>query len=159
MLNTGIKGSASEIVTNEKTAVAVGSGGLSVYATPAMIALMEKSAYESVQSLLEEGSGTVGTLMNIQHISATPVDMKVTAESELIAIDGRKLTFKVTAFDEVGKIGEGTHERFIINNEKFQAKTNSKKLIYRHRLFAYAIFIIFVFYIPKYHFSILKDRP
>ena len=90
--------SASEIVTNEKTAVAVGSGGLSVYATPAMIALMEKSAYESVQSLLEEGSGTVGTLMNIQHISATPVGMKVTAESELIAIDGRKLTFKVTAF-------------------------------------------------------------
>ena len=65
--------SASEIVTNEKTAVAVGSGGLSVYATPAMISLMEKSAYESVQSLLEEGSGTVGTLMNIQHISATPV--------------------------------------------------------------------------------------
>ena len=121
MLNTGIKGSASEIVTNEKTAVAVGSGGLSVYATPAMIALMEKSAYESVQSLLEEGSGTVGTLMNIQHISATPVGMKV------IAIDGRKLTFKVTAFDEVGKIGEGIHERFIINNEKFQAKTNSKK--------------------------------
>lgn len=127
MLNTGIKGSASEIVINEKTAVAVGSGGLSVYATPAMISLMEKSAYESVQSLLEEGSGTVGTLMNIQHISATPVGMKVTAESELIAIDGRKLTFKVTAFDEVGKIGEGTHERFIINNEKFQAKTNSKK--------------------------------
>ena len=127
MLNTGIKGSASEIVTTEKTAVAVGSGGLSVYATPAMIALMEKSAYESVQSLLEEGSGTVGTLMNIQHLSATPVGMKVTAESELIAIDGRKLTFKVTAFDEVGKIGEGTHERFIINNEKFQAKTNSKK--------------------------------
>ena len=127
MLNTGIKGSASEIVTNEKTAVAVGSGGLSVYATPAMIALMEKSAYESVQSLLEEGSGTVGTLMNIQHISATPVGMKVTAESELIAIEGRKLTFKVTAFDEVGKIGEGIHERFIINNEKFQAKTNSKK--------------------------------
>ena len=127
MLNTGIKSSASEIVTNEKTAVAVGSGGLSVYATPAMISLMEKSAYESVQSLLEEGSGTVGTLMNIQHISATPVGMKVTAESELIAIAGRKLTFKVTAFDEVGKIGEGTHERFIINNEKFQAKTNSKK--------------------------------
>ena len=127
MLNTGIKSSASEIVTNEKTAVAVGSGGLSVYATPAMISLMEKSAYESVHSLLEEGSGTVGTLMNIQHISATPVGMKVTAESELIAIDGRKLTFKVTAFDEVGKIGEGTHERFIINNEKFQAKTNSKK--------------------------------
>lgn len=127
MLNTGIKSSASEIVTNEKTAVAVGSGGLSVYATPAMISLMEKSAYESVQSLLEEGSGTVGTLMNIQHISAIPVGMKVTAESELIAIDGRKLTFKVTAFDEVGKIGEGTHERFIINNEKFQAKTNSKK--------------------------------
>ena len=127
MLKTGIKGSASEIVTNEKTAVAVGSGGVAVYATPAMIAVMEKSAYESVQSLLEEGSGTVGTLMNIQHISATPVGMKVTAESELIAIDGRKLTFKVTAFDEVGKIGEGIHERFIINNEKFQAKTNSKK--------------------------------
>lgn len=127
MLNAGIKGSSSETVTNEKTAVAVGSGGLSVYATPAMISLMEKSAYESVQPFLEEGSGTVGTLMNIQHISATPVGMKVTAESELIAIDGRKLTFKVTAFDEVGKIGEGTHERFIINNEKFQSKTNSKK--------------------------------
>lgn len=127
MLNAGIKGSSSETVTNEKTAVAVGSGGLSVYATPAMISLMEKSAYESVQPFLEESSGTVGTLMNIQHISATPVGMKVTAESELIAIDGRKLTFKVTAFDKVGKIGEGTHERFIINNDKFQSKTNSKK--------------------------------
>ncbi len=126
MLNTGIRGEAEEIVTEENTAGNLGSGDLKVYATPAMIALIEKAAYTSVLPGLEEGQGTVGTLVNIQHLAATPVGMKVTARSELTAIDGRTLTFHVEAWDEAGKIGEGTHERVIIWNEKFQAKADAK---------------------------------
>ncbi len=83
-----------------------------------MIALMEQAAYTSVAGELEEGQGTVGTLMNVSHISATPVGMEVTAKSELVKVDGRKLVFHVEAYDERGKIGEGEHERFIIDNEK-----------------------------------------
>ena len=124
MLETGIKGKKEIIVTNELTAKTFKSGTLDVYATPAMIALMEDVAFESVASELEEGNGTVGTLINVKHVAATPVGMKVTCESELTKIDGRALTFSVKAFDECGLIGEGVHERFIINEEKFQAKAN-----------------------------------
>ena len=102
------------------------SGELKVYATPSMIALMEQAAYTSVAGELEEGQGTVGTLMNVSHISATPVGMEVTAKSELVKVDGRKLVFHVEAYDERGKIGEGEHERFIIDNEKFQNKADNK---------------------------------
>lgn len=126
MLETGIKGKKEIIVTNELTAKTFKSGTLDVYATPAMIALMEDVAFESVASELEEGNGTVGTLINVKHVAATPVGMKVTCESELTKIDGRALTFSVKAFDECGLIGEGVHERFIINEEKFQAKANGK---------------------------------
>lgn len=126
MLETGSKLTLTELVTLDKTAKAVGSGGLEVYATPAMIALMEKTSAALVQPYLAEGEGTVGTLVNITHISATPLGMQITCESELIEIDRKRLVFRVTATDEKGKIGEGTHERFIINNEKFIAKTNSK---------------------------------
>ena len=126
MLKTGLKGKETEIVTDKNTALSIGSGELEVYATPAMTALMEKAAYKSVAPYIEEGQGTVGTMLNIVHTSATPIGMTVTAESELIEIDGRKLKFKVIAYDEKGNIGEGTHERFIINNQKFQQKTNSK---------------------------------
>lgn len=91
-----------------------------------MIALMEQAAYTSVAGELEEGQGTVGTLMNVSHISATPVGMEVTAKSELVKVDGRKLVFHVEAYDERGKIGEGEHERFIIDNEKFQNKADNK---------------------------------
>lgn len=127
MLEIGIKGKDSVEVVYENTAAAVGSGLLEVFATPAMVALMEKTACTSVQPYLEEGCGTVGTELNIKHVAATPIGMTVTCESELVEIDGRKLVFTVTAFDEKGIIGQGTHERFIVNNEKFQNKADSKR--------------------------------
>lgn len=105
----------------------MGSGTLDVFATPAMIALMEKTAWTSVADGLDEGCGTVGISLNVAHSAPTPLGMKVTCESELTGIDGRKLTFYVKAYDEKGVIGEGTHERFIIQNEKFQKKANMKK--------------------------------
>ena len=126
MLEAGIKGTKEIMVTSENTAKTMGSGTLDVFATPAMIALMENTAYESVASELEEGSGTVGTALNVKHVAATPVGMKVTCETELIKVDGRALTFSVKAFDEKGLIGEGEHERFIVFNEKFQAKADAK---------------------------------
>lgn len=126
MLEAGIKGTKEIMVTNENTAKTMGSGTLDVFATPAMIALMENTAYESVTAELGEGSGTVGTALNVKHVAATPVGMKVTCETELIKVDGRALTFSVKAFDEKGLIGEGEHERFIVFNEKFQAKADAK---------------------------------
>lgn len=125
-MNTGIKGEARETVNENNTALKMKSGGLMVYATPAMIALAEQAAYKSVEPYLEEGQGTVGTLMNVKHLAATPVGMEITAKSELTSIEGRKLTFKIEVFDEHEKIGEGVHERFIVNNEKFQNKANGK---------------------------------
>ena len=126
MLRPGIKGIASEIVTEEKTAKAMGSGELKVYATPAVIALIEKAAWESVAPELEEGKGTVGTKLNVAHVSATPVGMKVLCETELTEVDGRRLVFSVKAFDDAGVIAEGTHERFIVGNERFQQKADGK---------------------------------
>lgn len=126
MLEVGIKGKDTVEVVYENTATAVGSGVLEVFATPMMIALMEKTACNSVIPYLEEGDGSVGTELNVKHVAATPIGMTVTCESELIEVDGRRLVFKVEAYDEVGLIGKGTHERFIVNNEKFQSKTNKK---------------------------------
>ena len=126
MLKAGIIKEITEKVTDKNTAKTMKSGELNVYATPAMIALMEQAAYTSVADQLEEGQGSVGTLMNVKHISATPVGMEVTAKSELVEIDGRRLVFQVEAFDERGKIGEGEHERFIVDNVKFQQKADSK---------------------------------
>ena len=126
MLETGIKGHKELMVTPDKTAKAMGSGALDVFATPCMIALMKNTAFESVQAELEEGCGTVGTALNVKHVAATPVGMKVTCDTELIKVDGRALTFLVKAYDACGLIGEGEHERFIISEEKFQAKTDAK---------------------------------
>ena len=126
MLTAGIKGTQEIIVTEALTAEAFGSGTLPVYATPAMISLMENTAYQSVADYLEEGCGTVGTSLEVKHVAATPVGMRVTCETELIKVDGRALTFAVRAMDECGLIGEGVHERFVIMNEKFLAMTNSK---------------------------------
>ena len=126
MLEVGIKGKDTVQVVYENTATAVGSGVLEVFATPMMIALMEKTACNSVIPYLDEGDGSVGTELNVKHVAATPIGMTVTCESELIEVDGRRLVFKVEAYDEVGLIGKGTHERFIVNNEKFQTKTNNK---------------------------------
>lgn len=126
MLEVGIKGQRETIVTKENTAAGIGSGSLEVFSTPMMILLMEESCFMSVNDILEEGFTTVGTCVNVKHLSATPLGMKVVIKSELIKVDGRALTFKVEAYDEKGLIGEGIHERFIVNNEKFQAKTDSK---------------------------------
>lgn len=126
MLEVGIKGQRETIVTKENTAAGIGSGSLEVFSTPMMILLMEESCFMSVNNILEEGFTTVGTCVNVKHLSATPLGMKVVIKSELIKVDGRALIFKVEAYDEKGLIGEGSHERFIVNNEKFQAKTDSK---------------------------------
>ena len=125
-MQVGIKGEKKFIVTKDQLACNVGSGLVSVFATPMMIALMEKTACESVAPYLEEGSGPVGTELNVKHVAATPIGMQVTCETELVEVDGRRLVFHVKASDEAGLIGEGTHERFIINNEKFQSKANGK---------------------------------
>ena len=126
MLETGLKGYASEIVEKKHTAKKLGSGELQVLATPAVIALIEKAAWQSVLFELEEGQGTVGTRLDVSHIAATPVGMKVWCETELTEVDGRRLVFSVKAFDEVGVIAEGTHERFIVLNDKFQQKADKK---------------------------------
>lgn len=126
MLTAGIKGREETIVSEANSAKTMGSGTLNVFATPAMTALMEETAWKSVAPYLEEGCGTVGTLLNITHDAPTPFGMKVWCESELVEVDGRRLVFQVTAYDEKGKIGGGRHERFIIQNEKFQAKADKK---------------------------------
>ena len=126
-LTVGNKGRAETVVTAENTAAAVGSGLVPVFATPYMIALMENAAVNAVQAHLEEGQGTVGTKLDVTHDAATPVGMKVWAEAELTAVEGKKLTFTVRAFDEAGPIGGGTHERFIITVDRFLAKAEAKK--------------------------------
>lgn len=126
MLEVGIKGHQEMTVTEELTAKAVGSGVMDVFATPAMLALMEKTAFTSVAEHLPPGCGTVGTKVDIEHVASSPVGMKITCDSELTAVEGRKLVFRVEAYDEKGLIGRGTHERFIVESQKFQEKTNRK---------------------------------
>ena len=113
-------------VNEEMLAVNVGSGSLEVLATPAMIALMEKAACKCLGPFLENDETTVGTEMNIRHTSATPPGMNITARAELSSITGREFTFKVTAEDDAGLIGEGVHKRFLVYGEKFTAKAKSK---------------------------------
>ena len=125
-LTPGIKGSASCVVGPEDTAKALGSGAVDVFSTPKLVALMEKAALLSVRDYLDEGMDTVGTHLDISHNAATPVGMTVRAEAELIEVDRRRLVFSVKAWDETELVGEGTHERFIIDRDKFLAKCNSK---------------------------------
>lgn len=118
-LDIGLKYKKERIVSNKDTAAALGSGGVEVFATPMMVALIENTCLEAVDDKLPEGYSTVGIHLNVSHIGATKVRKKVWAEVELIEQDRKKLVFKVEAFDEDKKIGEGIHERFIINVEKF----------------------------------------
>ena len=127
MLELGIKGHSELTVTHEVTAAALGSGTQEVLATPYMIAMMEGSALRSVRPYLEDGQDTVGTLVNVKHLSATPVGADVRAESELVELDRRRLTFAVRAWCGDELIGEGVHERFIIDVAKFMEKCNLKK--------------------------------
>ena len=123
----GLTGRAETAVVHENTAAAVGSGLLPVFATPMMVALMENAAVNALEGHLADGEGSVGTRLDISHDAATPVGMKVWAEAELTAAEGRALTFTVCAFDESGPIGKGLHQRFIIDNERFMAKVERKK--------------------------------
>lgn len=125
-LHTGIKGTQNCLVTPDVTADRVGSGSVRVFATPMMVALIEKTCLKSVEPYLAEGQGTVGTHIDVSHSAATPLGMTVTAESELVEIDRRRLVFKVSVRDERGPVGDGTHERFIIDIQRFQAKAESK---------------------------------
>ena len=125
-IETGMKGRAEAVVAQENTAQAVGSGLVPVFATPYMIALMENAAVNAVQAQLAPDEGTVGIRLDVTHDAATPIGMKVWAEAEVTSVEGRKLTFTVTAYDEAEKIGGGTHQRFIIKPEKFLAKTQAK---------------------------------
>ena len=114
-------------VTPEFSAKHIGSGAVMVLATPMMIALMEMTCQTSVKPFLDEGQETVGTRVDVNHVAATPVGMTVRCETELIEVDRRKLTFKVAVYDSEGLVGEGVHERFIIDEKKFQAKVEARK--------------------------------
>ena len=127
MLEIGMKGSAETVVTIDNTAKAFTSGTLEVFATPAMISLMEETCWKMIQPELEEGLGSVGTKVDVSHMAPSAIGMTIMCEATLIEIDGRRLTFEVVCSDENGMVGMGTHERFIINNEKFMAKAQGKK--------------------------------
>lgn len=128
-MEIGIKGEQKFVVTADKLANQVGSGLVAVYATPMMIAAIENSAAGSVAPYLDEGKTTVGTLVNVSHVAATPEGMEVRVETELVEIapNGKMLTFKVAAYDEAGLIGEGTHQRAIVAKERFEQKAQAKK--------------------------------
>ncbi len=126
MIKIGIKNRRETVSTQENSAERLGSGNVPVFATISMIGLMEKTCLESVLPFLEPGQDTVGVHVNVSHCKATPAGMKVWCESELVEIDRRRLIFRVAAYDEVGLIGEGTHERFIIDKERFISKTYSQ---------------------------------
>lgn len=125
-ITVGMKGQATNLVEREDTAYEVGSGSLLVYATPCMVALMEGAACDAIAEAIPEGKTSVGTALNISHLAATPVGMEVRAEAEVTEVDGSMITFQVTAYDEAGKIGEGTHKRAVITAQRFLDKTYGK---------------------------------
>lgn len=125
-VTVGLKGRAETIVNESNTAQAACSGALPVFGTPFMCALMEEAAWKSIAPHLEEGQSTVGTRLNVSHDSATPIGMKVWAESEITQVEGKRILLKVTAYDETGMIGTGGHERFIVTDQRFLAKAAGK---------------------------------
>lgn len=125
-LNTGMKYRIEKTVTKDQLASSVGSGALDVFGTPFLILLMEEACFYCVRDKVEKGQSTVGTKLDVTHDSPTPIGAKVYCDCELTAIEGRKLVFKVEAYDEFGVIGKGIHERFIVDNERFLKKVNDK---------------------------------
>ena len=125
-ITVGMKGEVFTQVEREDTAKEVGSGDLLVYATPCMVALMEGAACEAIADCLSETQTSVGTGLNIQHSSATPVGLEVRAEAEVTEVNGKVITFALRAYDEAGEIGKGTHTRVLVNSQKFLEKTYNK---------------------------------
>ena len=125
-ITVGMKGEVSTVVEREDTAKEVGSGSLLVYATPCMVALMEGAACEAIEEAMDDTKTTVGTELNIQHLSATPVGLEVRAEAIVTAVEGKVITFEVKAFDEAGEIGKGIHKRVLVPSQKFLEKAYSK---------------------------------
>ena len=125
-ITVGMKGSVSSLVERADSALEVGSGSLLVYATPCMVALMEGAACEAIAAALPDTKTSVGTELNISHISATPIGLEVRAEAEVTAVDGNTITFQVAAFDEAGKIGEGTHKRVVVSTQRFLDRAYTK---------------------------------
>ena len=125
-ITVGMKGEVTTLVEREDTAYEVGSGSLLVYATPCMVALMEGAACEAIAAALPEGKTSVGIELAISHIAATPVGLEVRAEAEVTAVEKNIVSFTVTAYDEAGKIGEGTHKRAVVTTQKFLDKTYDK---------------------------------
>ena len=125
-ITIGMKGEASTLVEREDTALEVGSGSLLVYATPCMVALMEGAACEAIAAALPDEKTSVGIALNISHLAATPVGMEVRAEAEVTEVEGNTVTFQITAYDEAGKIGEGTHKRAIVTAQRFLDKVYAK---------------------------------
>ena len=120
----GLCHSETLVVEHKDTAAVYGSGSLEVFATPAMIALMEKTCLESVNSKIGEGNTTVGISVNIKHLKASPIGAMIRCDSKLIEVDRRRLVFEVRCFEGNTLIGEGIHERFIVDSEKFMGKLN-----------------------------------
>ena len=125
-ITVGMKGEVGTTVEREDTALEVGSGSLLVYATPCMVALMEGAACEAIEEAMDESKTTVGTELNIQHVSATPVGLEVRAEAVVTAVEGKVITFEIHAFDEAGEIGKGTYKRVIVPTQKFLEKAYNK---------------------------------
>ena len=125
-ITVGMKGTAENLCEREDTALEVGSGSLLVYATPCMAALMEAAACAAIAEALGENETTVGIELNLKHTAATPVGLEVRAEAEVTAVEGKIFSFQITAYDEVGKIGEATHKRALVNSQRFLEKTYGK---------------------------------
>ena len=123
----GLAAEVERIVDETDTAARWGSGLVPVFSTPALVGLMEAAAVAALKGYLPDGWTTVGTRIDIRHLAATPVGMKVRARAELTAVDGRKLTFRIQAWDEVEAIGEADHDRFLVNEERFLANVKGKE--------------------------------
>jgi len=126
-IQVGLSAEVEEVVTQQLTAEALGNTGVRVYATPYVICLMENAAQAAMLAHLPPGAGTVGTLVEMKHLAATPIGMTVRAKATVVETDGKRCLFQVDVFDEVEKIAEGRHERFIVPNlEKFLARAMAK---------------------------------
>lgn len=125
-ISIGLRGEATVAVTDANTAAALGSGSLRVFGTPAMLALMEQAACNALAAHLEPGQTSVGTHLDVSHEAATPVGLTVRAEAVVTAVDGRKIAFRVSAYDVRGPIGSGTHERCLVREDAFIERTYAK---------------------------------